>query len=172
MRTLISTITITAIIGFTACDNNNEKQQMAVNDFQNFVDSVHANASTIATDEWSALDTRFANLQRDARNLATGAETTVNENIANIEAKYADAKAKAITETTLFEAKADSAITALELWVNRTASKTEKAANNTADDIEKVAGESADWLEKNLDKLGDSVKVRYERIRRGINKDG
>jgi hypothetical protein len=168
-----------ALLMTISCDNTqrDKERKEAKDNLKSFVDSVDRVADDRADHNWSELDRRYSQLEQRAETAYINAEENDLEDLRKIKAKYEEAKIEVKMKEVEMKEKSEMHISRLEAWrESRTADSTKNPTTgnkNTSDDMDGTMKESVDWLEDNFEKLGNDMRVRYDRIRADLNlRDG
>ncbi|MCA1752296.1 MAG: hypothetical protein ABR572_10580 [Cryomorphaceae bacterium] len=165
MKITTAIIFISATL-FWACDNQNSNDgQQAVDRLESYVDSVETELSTDAKHDWASIEAEYKKLKVDAENAveeAVGEEQTAVDKLGD---RYEKAKAEAEMRAEQFNAQTEKHLDRADNWFERAADNMKSGAENIGEETEEGFQESMNWLEKNYEKLEDSAKQEYDKLK-------
>lgn len=161
-----------AMASFLACESKSpsqEKYEDRMDHLEDFVDSVETAVNRHDSHDWSRLDSRYNRLTSQVKELEAEVSDPDYDDWREITERYDKAKRKSMDQTKIeMETEAEAHLDKVETWWDQNKVKAERKADNTGSDIEKSAEESLAWLEENFERLGDSIKERYRKVKADI----
>lgn len=167
-------ILCTFLVALVACEpghNAEQERQEALNDLEEFRDSVENVVDNNANVNWDEIEREYDRLSNRAEAAYADASEELNTELDNVQTDIDNSIEEWKMESENLNAEADERMDNLENWWNEQADDTGDAMDEAGDDIEESFEETKDWIDRNWDNLKEGTRERWNELKEKMDND-
>lgn len=156
-----------------ACDPANRDMQRseAINDLENFRDSVERVVDNNANVDWAEIESEYDRLSARAEEAYTDASAEIRTELDNARAEVESDIEQWKRQSENLNAEADQRMDDLEEWWQTRTEDAGDAIDEAGDDIEEGYESTKEWIDEHWEDLKDGTRERWNELKEKMDRD-